>query len=439
MPAPVRVETLVILGGNPVYDAPADYDITDALRRVPFRIHHSLYENETSELCHWHVPATHFLESWSDARTFDGTVGLVQPLIAPLYDGRTEHEMIALLMGESGKKPYDIVREHWRQHAGREISDQAFEERWAHALHDGVVAGTGARVLDLEASRAPEVGAPPQPTTGVEVAFRPDPNVFDGRFANNGWLQETPRPWTRLVWDNALLLGPRTAEALDVETGDVLEVAAGERRVEAPVWITVGHPEQTATLHLGYGRRSAGSLAEGVGFDAYRLRTSANGWYAAGIQLKDVDRRHQLVSVQDHARMEGRDLIRVVTADRFSKGEGGHHESAGHGGDLSLYPEWKPGAHAWGMVIDLTACMGCNACMVACQSENNVPIVGKEEVDNGREMHWLRIDRYYEDGPDSERSGAGPAPTCPLHALRERRRARSSARSAATVHSVRRG
>jgi molybdopterin-containing oxidoreductase family iron-sulfur binding subunit len=389
-----RVATLLVLGGNPVLDAPADLDFADALKDVPFRVHLSLDVDETSRLCQWHVPMAHPLESWSDARTFDGTVSVVQPLIAPLHGGRTAHELVAAAAGEPETSAYDLLRARWQVLRGE--GPVAFERFWRTALHDGVVEGTTYPTLELEPA------ADWQPTElapggRLQVSLRPDASVFDGRYANNGWLQETPRPLTRLTWDNAALVAPATAEELGVDSGDLVEISSGDRRLEAPVWVTPGHPERALTLHLGYGRTSAGGLGTGVGVDAYRARTSYAPWSLDDASVRKAGGSVLLASVQDHARMEGRELVRVTTFDRFARDPRATADHLPHDlSELTMYAEHESDGYAWGMVIDLNACIGCNACMVACQSENNIPIVGKDEVALGRELHWIRIDRYYE-------------------------------------------
>ncbi len=395
-----QVETLILLGGNPVYDAPADLEFADALKTVPFRVHLALYEDETSELCHWHVPQAHFLETWSDARAHDGTATILQPLIAPLYGGKSELELLATLLGEAGATSHDLVRRRWRAAWGLAEDAPELERRWQTALHDGVVAGSALPALAPAPLLPLDYGPAPLPQTGLELAFRPDASTYDGRFANNGWLQETPRPLTLLTWDNAALVSPATAAELGIESGDVLEITAGERTQRAPAWVTPGHPDGTLTLHLGYGRRRGGRLGTGVGFDAYRLRTTYSPW-AAAATVRRTGARHAFASVQDHSRMEGRDPVRVTTFERFSRGEPPAEPGSGRHAGASLYPAHVYEGQAWGMVIDLNACIGCNACMVACQAENNVPVVGKEEVARGREMHWLRVDRYY-DGDGAE-------------------------------------
>jgi Fe-S-cluster-containing dehydrogenase component len=403
-----RLDTLVILAGNPVYDAPAELDFAAALAAVPFRVHLASHVDETSALCHWHLPETHFLESWSDARAHDGTASIVQPLIAPLYEqggARSAHELVALLSGESAKSAHELLREHWQAASGK--TGAGFEDFWRASLHDGFVAGSALPVLAVVPRPDLDLGKAPAQAKGLEVLLARDASALDGRFANNAWLQELPRPITRLVWDNAALCSPLTAERLGLASGDVLELTAGERRLAAPAWIVPGHADDVFTLHLGYGRRRAGTLGTGVGCDAYALRTSERPWRLEGVRVTRSGAHHALAGVQKHPDQEHRNLARVATFERF-KAEGklafrnpepGRHDSPF---DVlkppSLYPDFPYEGYAWGMVIDLNACIGCNACMVACQAENNIPVVGKEECKNGREMHWIRIDRYFEGG-----------------------------------------
>ncbi|HED66492.1 MAG TPA: 4Fe-4S dicluster domain-containing protein [Planctomycetes bacterium] len=396
-----EVRTLLILGGNPVYDAPADLDFRSALLDVPFRAHLSTIVDETSELCHWHLPEAHFLESWGDARSLEGSYSILQPLIAPLYGGRSVLELLASLAGEGDSSAYDLVRATWMRRTG--LEGREFETLWATSLNDGLVHGAREEAVAVRPRSGVTVtGTFPTTFRGYELSFRADASTLDGSFANNGWLQEAPRPLTRLTWGNAVLMAPMTAEAIGVENGDVVRVSKGERSLEGPVWITPTHPEGSITLHLGYGRTKGGSIANGVGFDAYRLRTGDASWTADGFEIERTGRSEEMASVQDHASMEGRDLVRVTTFDRFKKNPHGTEEHGGEHGEeeLSFFPDYEYNGYAWGMVIDLNACIGCSACMVACQSENNIPIVGKTEVARGRELHWIRIDRYFGDEED---------------------------------------
>ena len=419
-----QVALLLILGGNPVYAAPADVPFAEALQKVPLRIRLGLYEDESSALCHWHIPEAHFLESWSDARAHDGTVSILQPLIAPLYGGKSAHELLSALLGTPDKSGYDSLREYWQG----QLKAGDFEMQWRTALHDGLVAGTGlpARVPAL---RLPLPAPAPGGSRGtLELAFRPDPSVWDGRFANNGWLQELPRPLSKLTWDNAALLGPATAQRLDLKSEDLVELDLGGHKVTAPVWILPGQPADSVTLHLGYGRTRAGRVGSGIGVNASAIRTAAAPWVASGLQLRKLGSRYPLVSTQEHSSMQGRHLVRAGTLAEYRK----HPEFAREMGEApaeedSLYPGVKYEGYAWGMAIDLNACTGCSACVVACQAENNSPVVGKEQVSRGREMQWLRIDRYFEGGLDTPRVYHQPVmcqhcekapcePVCPVSA-----------------------
>jgi MoCo/4Fe-4S cofactor protein with predicted Tat translocation signal len=399
------VDMLLIVGGNPVYTAPADVPFASALSKVALRAHLSLYDDETSALCHWQIPETHFLEAWSDARAHDGTTSIIQPLIAPLYNGKSAHELLAVLTDQPEQSGYEIVRGHWKV-------SPANEPLWRRWLHDGVMAGTSfpAKSVNLR-TRAVAPAAPlaPQPSESLELIFRNDPSVLDGRFANNGWLQELPKPLTRLTWDNAVLMSPRTAESLKVggtpsmqggEHGqivsDVVELQFRGRRVKGAVFVVAGHPDGCATVHLGYGRTRAGRVGNGTGFNANALRTADAMWFGGGLQIFAAGERYPLACTQYHHLMEGRGQIRAITRDDFVRNPAALKE-----GDetpprtLTLYPEFKYEGHKWGMAIDVNSCTGCNACVVGCQSENNIPVVGKAEVLRGREMHWLRIDTYH--------------------------------------------
>jgi molybdopterin-containing oxidoreductase family iron-sulfur binding subunit len=439
-------QVLIILGGNPVYTAPADLKFASLLVRANFTVHLSPYDDETSALCRWHVPETHYLESWSDVRAFDGTASIMQPLIAPLYGGRTAHELVAALMGQPGRASYDMIRGYWQQrHRGVD-----FESFWRTALHDGVVPDSAAPVRQVlfKESSALEVGAKPstqasagaQAAAVVDILFRLDPSVLDGRFANNGWLQEVPKPLTKITWDNVVLVSPATAQRFGLghrigtkggEHGevytDLVEIEHDGRRIRGAAWILPGQADNCLTVHLGYGRMRAGRVGNELGFDANAIRTSQTLWHAAGVTLRKLDSRYLIGCTQFHHLMEGRTLVRAGTLDQYRSnpefihaGEGGEHEG-------SLYPSFKYEGYAWGMAIDLNSCIGCNACVVACVAENNIPIVGKKEVVRGREMHWLRIDRYFKGTADNPEVYYQPVPcmqcenapcelVCPVHA-----------------------
>ena len=402
-----RVKLLLIVGGNPVYTAPADVDIAAALEKVPLRVRLGLYDDETSERCHWHIPEAHPLEAWSDARAVDGTVTIQQPLIAPLYGGRSAHEVISAFAGRADRSGHDIVKDHWRPHLG----GGDFEQAWKRALHDGVVGGSAVPEKSVALRMGEWAHAPSVPAglAGIEIAFHPDPSVGDGRFANNGWLQELPKPLTKLTWDNAALLSPATARRLGIApnrqtskgtTSDVVTLRYQGRTVTAPAWIVPGHPDDAVTVHLGYGRTRVGRVGNGVGFNAYALRTSDAPWFGAGLEVANTGESRILACTQDHWSMEGRNLMRAAALDEYERDPHVVREmSEEPAKDQSLYPGFKYEGHAWGLSIDLNSCVGCNACVTACQSENNIPVVGRDQVGRGREMHWIRIDRYYEGDP----------------------------------------
>jgi molybdopterin-containing oxidoreductase family iron-sulfur binding subunit len=392
-----RVETLLILGGNPVYNAPADLGFREALQKAALRIHLSLYEDETSELCHWHLPEAHPLEAWGDARAYDGTVTILQPLIEPLYAGRSALEVVSIFSGKPSQSGEEILREFWRGERG--AGD--FEHWWRTALHDGLVRGSEfpAKAVSLRPDALAQLPAP-APAAALELSIRPDPNVWDGRFANNGWLQELPKPITKLTWDNAALLSPATAQRLGLASGDIAELELEGRSVRAPVWILPGHADDCLTVHLGYGRTRAGKVAAGAGFNAYRLQTSDRPWSATGAEVRRTGERHLLASTQHHHAMEGRHLVREATLEEFHRDPHfAHHGAHTPPPELTLYPPVRYEGYSWGMTIDLNTCIGCGACVVACQAENNIPVVGKDQVARGRAMHWIRVDRYFEGDP----------------------------------------
>ncbi|NKB88557.1 MAG: 4Fe-4S dicluster domain-containing protein [Acidobacteria bacterium] len=399
------VGMLVVIGGNPVYDAPADLDFAGALDAVGTRVHMGLHANETSELCHWHVPENHFLESWGDARAYDGTVTLVQPLIEPLYLGHTALELTAIMAGAAETEGRAVLESAWRDRwAAGEIEvdlGPTFDKAWRRILHDGLVPGTAYPARPTALVGGWDLGATVN-SGGMEVIFRVDPTVYDGRFANNGWLQETPKPLTKLTWDNAALVSPATAERLGVANEDVVELTYDGRSVRAPIWVLPGQPDESVTLPLGYGRTRTGRVGTGTGFNAYTLRTSDALAFATGLDVAPTGRRYQLASTQMHHSMEGRDIVRVGDFHEFeSTGGIQHPHTHVPGPEESLFPPYEYNGHSWGMSIDLNVCIGCTGCVTACQAENNVPVVGKTEVANGREMHWIRVDRYWSGGVEN--------------------------------------
>jgi MoCo/4Fe-4S cofactor protein with predicted Tat translocation signal len=405
------VKALIILGGNPVFDAPGDFDFASAFKKVAFRAHQSLYYDETSMLSHWHIPETHYLESWSDVRAHDGTVSIVQPLIAPLYNGRSPHEVLGALIGGLDASPYDQVRGYWAPKAGAN-----FETSWRQWLNDGVIAGSALPARAASASTGIPTTVNRQPTTGIELTIKPDPNIYDGRFANNGWLQELPKPQTKIAWDNVLLVSPKTARDIGYND-DEREALVNERQtivvnlnyrgrtLRAPLWVIPGHADGCATLHFGYGRLGGGHIAtaaEGsVGVNVYPIRLSDAMTGGGGAQIARLrEPAYPIACTQEHQSLNLRDvggdrkIIHTGTFDEYRQNP--HSVVEGEEPNReTMYPSFTYNGHAWAMVIDPSVCTGCNGCVVACVAENNIAVVGKEQVQREREMHWLRIDRYY--------------------------------------------
>ncbi len=424
------IKTLVVLGGNPVFDAPADLDFASAMAKVPHSIALGHTSDETSSKAEWHIPRAHYLESWGDARAVGGVLSVVQPLILPLFGGRTPVEVLGLMVGGADRPGYDIVRETWQPILG----EDEFDKKWNRVLHDGFLSGseltevvpdvTGQPLAELARSigrlRA-EAGSP----AGLEIVFLPSPSLHDGRFANDGWLQELPDPLTKLTWDNPALVSVKTAETLGLTSEDVIRVDYSGRSLELPVSILPGMADGVVALTVGYGRSHAGRIGSGVGFDAFRVRSSKAPGFDSGVKLTKVARTYSLSATQNHGSMEGRPLVResTLTELRSKSAAGAERAEGSHAGDAPRVPKeggvpgalgvfeeephhfslWKEHAYdkgpQWGMTIDLNSCIGCNACMTACQSENNVPVVGKIQVQKGREMHWLRVDRYFSGEP----------------------------------------
>ncbi|MFT3693530.1 MAG: TAT-variant-translocated molybdopterin oxidoreductase [Kofleriaceae bacterium] len=444
-----QVKTLVILGGNPVYDAPADLDFAGALTKVPTSIHLSEYADETSQKTSWHVPKAHFLEAWNDARAYDGTITIAQPLIAPLYNGLSSMELASLLLGseESG----NVLMQ--AEHTARTITG------WKQNLHDGFVAKTAATpVSGLTVDTIAVPPLKPSQLTGskrgkaeLEVVFHMSSFTYDGRFANNAWLWETPDFLTKVTWDNYALVAPETATVLGIDNGDVISVKVGDKSVELPAYTMPGQAKYSIGLVLGGGRTQAGHVSQHpknvgdmpgkrvVGWDTYKVRSTASFDFATGAQVTATGKKYELAEIQDHwsynpgqatmmkydggfdkevtRRVVGGEhpLIRVTTTQELASKPNWTAEpeaefwddeidaskpNAAPARHLSLFEEHEYKGHRWGLAIDLSTCTGCNACMVACQSENNIPVVGRQEVINNREMGWIRIDRYFTGSPD---------------------------------------
>jgi molybdopterin-containing oxidoreductase family iron-sulfur binding subunit len=434
-----QVQMLLIIGeSNPVFSAPADFDFKNAIKKVPLRIHSGLFFDETAAECQWHIPASHYLEAWSDARTIDGTVSIVQPLIQPLYGGKSAHEVVATLSDRPERNGYDIVREYWSAFAasgsaaatsGRSGATGSpavpaapaappaaaeFEKAWRKWLHDGVIAGTAATAgaAPIAADVATRITAS-TPIDGLEINFRRDPTIYDGRYANNGWLQELPKPMSKLTWDNAALIAPATAEARELRNGDMITIAHEGRSLDIPVWLVPGHARDAITVTVGYGRTRAGILGNEAGFDAYALRGSTNPYFGAA-ELTPADDTHDLVGTQDHWAIEDKNtgIVRSATLDEFKKNPAVIKEMEHLKLDkrISLYKDVEYRGQQWGMAIDMNTCTGCSACVIACVAENNIPVVGKAQVQRNREMHWLRIDRYFAGNADSPDTYYQPMP-----------------------------
>jgi MoCo/4Fe-4S cofactor protein with predicted Tat translocation signal len=416
-----KVDLLVILGGNPVYDAPRDFDFVAGLKKVHNAVHLSPYFDETSAYCRWHVSESHYLEAWSDARAYDGTATIIQPLISPLYYTKSAHDVLAAFSDKPGQAPYDMVRAYWSEATGHQ--DISADTGWRKWLNDGVIAGTKFAPITAElkfnAASLPAFTA--VPADQVEYLFRPDPTVYDGRYANNGWLQELPKPITKLTWDNAALISPKFAQKQDFshkvasrggEHGQVrtalVDIVLNGSKVTAATWTLPGQAENTVVLPLGYGRKRAGYTGTNKGFNAYEVRTSNAMWSATGGQITATGDSYPLACTQYHFNMEGRQIVCSGTLEEYKQNPGFAHEGFEMPAqDNSLYKQFSYEGHAWGMAIDLTKCNGCNACVVACQSENNIPVVGKDQVMRGREMHWIRIDRYYTHSPSATVDNTG--------------------------------
>jgi molybdopterin-containing oxidoreductase family iron-sulfur binding subunit len=412
-----KVDWLVILNANPIYSAPADLEFASAFEKAKMTVHLGSHEDETGKNSQWQIPAAHFLESWSDASAYDGTVSVIQPMIDPLYGGKTAHHFFQALLDEPGLSPYEAVRETWKP-----VIKGDFETGWRKALHQGWIDGTTDHSEVTFSMLEPGVSWPapaPAPKYSLEIIFRPDPNVYDGRWANVGWLQELPKPVTNLSWDNAAIMSGATLTKYGLEEDDIVELSVNGRKVNAPVIVAPGHPDNSVTVHLGYGRQT-GRVAGGAGFNAYLIRTSDAPFYVTG-SMKKVEGKWGVAVTKSHFQdhrpklfggqgngnnsMEAdealgeRGIIRYATLEEYKTDPGFANEGETHpttDKSVTLFPNWEYKDNAWGMSIDMNSCTGCNACIVSCYAENNIPVVGKQQVRIGRNMQWLRIDTYYE-------------------------------------------
>jgi molybdopterin-containing oxidoreductase family iron-sulfur binding subunit len=413
-----KVDWLVILNANPIYSAPADLGFAAAFDKAKMVAHLGSHLDETGQIAHWHIPSAHFLESWSDARSYDGTVSIVQPLIDPLYGGKSAHDVFQTLLNDPDVSAYEAVRTTWKP-----VIKGDFETGWRKALHAGWIENTA---FTPSASGAAEnlskLQVPtPAPKDALEIIFRPDPNIYDGRWSNVGWLQELPKPVTSLSWDNAAIVSGATLEKLGLEEDDIVELTVGNGKVKAPVIAAPGHPDNSVTVYLGYGREFAGRVGSGAGFNAYLIRNTWAPFHAIG-SIRKVDGKWGIAVTKSHyqdhrSKLFGgqgngnnsleadealgeRAVIRYATLQEFEANpdfahEGYTRERTDMG--TSLFPNWAYNeANAWGMSIDMNSCTGCNACIVSCYAENNIAVVGKQQVRIGRNMQWLRLDTYFE-------------------------------------------
>jgi MoCo/4Fe-4S cofactor protein with predicted Tat translocation signal len=443
-----KVQWLVILGVNPIYSAPSDLHFQDAFAKVPVTVVLGSHVDETGAIANWHINKAHYLESWSDARAYDGTISIIQPMIDPLYGGKSAFDVFQTLLENSQISAYDVVVANAKTYIKGD-----FAAGWRKALHDGWVEGTAftAKAGGAGKSAVASFPIPTTPSSGLEVSFRPDPSIYDGRFSNVGWMQELPKQVTNLSWDNAAIMGIGTMAELKLEESDPVKVSFDGREFIAPALMAPGHPDGVITVHLGFGRGvQAGRVGQGVGFDAYQIRRSDAPLFVAGVTAVKVPGTYELCitkvhniehrgsfaqhdlekplsdkegvySLAGHEAME-RSIIRYATVDEAKKNPNFAHEGGASGTlinkvgyspqgekvphDNSFFPDaWKydekdPSTlkiqNAWGMAIDLNSCVGCNACIVSCYAENNIPVVGREQVKVGRIMQWLRIDTYFE-------------------------------------------
>ncbi|MCC5829009.1 MAG: TAT-variant-translocated molybdopterin oxidoreductase [Phycisphaeraceae bacterium] len=410
------IDTLIMLGGNPAYDTPIDLRLSaERLGRVEHTVHLSPYVNETSTLCRWHLPRAHYLECWGDGRAWDGTLSVQQPLILPLFNGRSPIELMALLLRRPQREGIDLVRETFREQ-NLLPGDKSFEKAWREALHNGVVADSAYATITDDGFQQP-LPADDEAAQGLEIVFAADYSVYDGRFANNGWLQEMPDPMTKLTWDNAAFIGPEEARELGLAHGRMANLTGPnlpEDGLNIAVFVMPGIARGTVVLPLGYARAAAGNVGNKLGFDTYALRHSQTLFGGMGYSLSRARGRYTLATTQNHHIIDdnvGRwgvekrigkpggsgYLVRDGSFEQYQRDPNFFRKPAHGNLELQLFeaPHKFNDPHAWGMAIDMNSCIGCNACVMACQAENNVPIVGKSEVANSREMHWIRIDRYF--------------------------------------------
>jgi MoCo/4Fe-4S cofactor protein with predicted Tat translocation signal len=401
-----HVEMLVILGSNPVYTAPVTLDFAAAIRKARQVVRLGQFFDETSRLSNWHVPLADYLETWSDSRAFDGTATIQQPLVAPLYNGKSAHEVLTILLGKPDLSSHDIVKDYWQsQNKARD-----FDSLWKTSLHNGWVAGTSVApvnatgAISLAPLETPEIA-------GLEVVYRPDPTIGDGANANNGWLQELPKPQSKVTWDNVVLISPKAATTLNVAKGDMLRVTVEGRSVVGPAWILPGHAEDSITIQFGYGREGSGRVGNKIGYNAYAIQTAHAPWVAGG-SIAKTGEHYRLANVQETQTMAGRHPVRAADLVEFRKEPNfpTAEDKPLPAGETLYPPQFHYTGYKWGMAIDLNTCTGCSACIIACQAENNIAVVGKDQVARGRHMHWIRVDRYYSGDLDTPAMYNQPVP-----------------------------
>jgi molybdopterin-containing oxidoreductase family iron-sulfur binding subunit len=432
-----QVKWLLILDANPVYTAPVDLKFADALAKVPTSAHLGSHVDETAQIATWHINSTHYLESWSDARAYDGTLSVIQPMIDPLYGGKSAHNVMQTLLDDPQRSTFDVLQNNWRQQL---TGKGDFEPAWRKVLHDGFLAGTAFTPKSLLGGSPANGGGslPAASEDSIEIIFRADPSIYDGRFANNGWLQELPKPVVNNSWDNAVMMSGPTKIKLGLEESDVIEIELNGHKIRGGALSIPGHPDNSLTLHLGYGRQHAGRVGSGMGFNAYLLRTSDAPLFATGAQIKKTGDNWEIAVTKSHYSdkrgasalagsaqsgdmsshsLEGdeaitRGIIRSATLEEFRKEPDFAHEKGvfpeDPARDESLFPNFPYPKNAWGLVIDQNSCVGCNACVISCYAENNIPVVGKHNVKTGRDMQWLRIDTYFEGDLQSPRAHFQP-------------------------------
>ncbi|HEY7211146.1 MAG TPA: TAT-variant-translocated molybdopterin oxidoreductase [Bryobacteraceae bacterium] len=402
-----HVETLVILGQNPVYTAPASMNFQQAMRKARMVVRLGQFFDETSRWSHWHVPEAHYLETWSDARAFDGTITIQQPLIEPIYGGKSAHEVMTILLGKPDQNSHEVVKGYWQQ---RQQNSPTFDTFWQTALHDGWIANSTVGTIKGNPVALPALEQ--QGISGLEVVFRPDPTILDGTYSNNGWLQECPKPQSKMTWDNVVAISAKAAGQLKVDKGDMLRVTVNGKSIVGPTWVLPGHAEDSITVYFGYGREGSGRVGNKIGYNAYAIQDASTPYAASG-SLQKTGEQYRIANIQETQTMAGREPVREAELADFRE-----HPDFPTRFEKPLPPseslykdvKWPYNGYKWGMTIDLNVCIGCHACIIACQAENNIAVVGKDQVARGRHMHWIRVDRYYSGDLDNPEMYNQPIP-----------------------------